>query len=429
MALLPVLQSARTDPHDAIKADGRGTTSGRAPQRLRHSLIVAEVALSILLLCGAGLLVRSFMKLQQVEPGFDPTNVLTMRVTVAPEKYRSASADELFRNVNEFFQQVVDRIEDVPGVRAASVASQFPPMTMASTAFRIEGGESPGATMPMTLITAASHEHFTALGMPVVTGRGFSDRDRADTSRVAIVNQAFASRFLPGLNPVGQRLTTGPADRPSAPLEIVGVVANIRNRGVRVPPAPEVFVPLGQQRLNNQLFLLVRTEGDATAMLPAVRQQIAAIDPEQPVYAIQTIEDAFSEAAFGQRMSMILFTLFAAVAVSLAGIGIYGVMSYAVAARTQEIGVRMAIGAGRRQVVWLVLGQVMRLTVVGLAIGVGLLMLAGSALRRVLFEIQPSDPIAVAAAVAVLGSVALLAGWLPAWRASRVDPVDALRYE
>jgi putative ABC transport system permease protein len=428
VALLPILQSTRTDPHDAMKTESRGITGGRSPRRLRHSLIVAEMALSVMLLCAAGLFIRSFVRLQQVAPGFDTSNVLTMRLTVAPEKYPGASTREVFARVNEFFQQVVDRVEQMPGVRGASVASQFPPSSSATIPFRVEGRESNGTTLPSALITAVSHEHFAALGIPVVSGRGFDDRDRANTPLVVVVNEAFVSRFLPDVNAVGQRLNR-PPDAPPWPMEIVGVVANTRNRGLRLPPAPEMFVPLPQQLVNNQLFLLIRTAGDATAMLPAVRRQIAAIDPEQPIYAIQTVEDAFSESTFGQRMSMILFTLFAMVALSLAAIGIYGVMSYAVAARTQEIGVRMAIGASQRDVVWLVLGQVLRLTLAGVAIGVSVLMLGGTLLQRVLFQIQPLDPVAVGAAIAVLGAVALVAGWLPAWRASRVDPVVALRYE
>jgi putative ABC transport system permease protein len=224
-------------------------------------------------------------------------------------------------------------------------------------------------------------------------------------------------------------MTIARADSRRPPMEIVGVVSDARNQGVGAPTAPEIFVPMHQQTVNNQLFLLVRTEGPAEAMLASVRQQIAAIDSEQPIYAIRTLEDAFSAATFQQRLSMILLGLFAAVAVSLAAIGIYGVMSYAVSARTQEIGVRMAVGAGRADVVWLVLGQVLRLTAAGLAIGIALVVAAGGALRRLLFEVQPSDPLTMTAVAIVLGSVALVAGWLPAWRASRVDPVDALRYE
>ena len=421
-ALLPVFQSARTDPHDAIKADGRGATSARAPRRMRHALIVAEIALSVTLLSGAGLLVKSFVNLRQVEPGLDPRNVLTMRLTLPQEKYRSAA-------INEFFQDVIQRVAGVPGVRAVAMASQFPPVSTFTTAFRLEGAEVSSATLPNAVITIASDELFATLGVPLAAGRTFADRDRMGTPSVILVNEAFVSRFVPGANPLGRRVSTGPPDRPSPPAEIIGVVADTRNRGVNTAPAPEIFIPLRQQTVNNQLFLLVRTEGDAAAMLPAVRQQIAAADPDQPVYAIQTMEDAFAAAGFQQRLSTILLGLFAAIGLLLAGIGIYGVMSYAVTARTKEIGVRIAVGAARRDVLWLVLGQVMKLTAIGLVLGFGLLMTASGALRRLLFEVRPYDPVTLGVVALVLGSVALAAGWVPAWRASRVDPIDTLRYE
>jgi putative ABC transport system permease protein len=421
-ALLPVVQSTQTDPHDALKADGRGATAARAPRRMRHALIVAEIALSVTLLGGAGLLVRSFMNLRQVEPGFDPRNVLTMRITLPQEKYRGAA-------ISGFFQQIIDRVAEAPGVRSVSMASQFPPQSTFSTMFRLDGAEVSSATLPSALTTIASDGHFATLGVPLVAGRAFTDRDRLGTPPVVMVNEAFVSRFLPGTDPLGRRLVMGPPDRPSAPMEIVGTVANTRNRGVRAAAAPEMFTPLRQQAFNNQLFLLVRTEGDAAAMLPTVRQRIAAADPDQPVYLIQTMEDAFAAAGFQQRLSMILLGLFAAVGLVLAGIGIYGVMSYAVTARTKEIGVRIAIGAGRRDVLWLVLGQVMKLTAVGLALGIGLLVAASGALRRLLFDVRPYDPVTLGVVVLVLGSVALASGWLPAWRATRVDPIDTLRYE
>jgi predicted permease len=422
VALLPVYQSTRTGPQDALKSDGRGATSARSPLRIRHALIVSEIALSVMLLVGAGLMVRSFEKLRAVEPGFDTSQVLTMRVTLPREKYQGGA-------VNDFFQQLVDRIEEMPGVRAASVASQFPPQGPFSTSFRLEGIDVPGTPMPTSLMTDASEEHFATLGVTLVSGRGFSSADRAGAPPVIIVNQAFVSRFLPGVAPLGRRIMTGPIDRPSPSKEIVGIVTNTQNRGVRNPPSPEIFVPIHQQTVNNQMFVLVRTEGDAVSMLPAVRQQIAAMDPEQPIYAIQTLEEAFEASTFSQRFSMILFGTFAVVALALAAIGIYGVMSYAVNARTQEIGVRLAVGADRRDVSWLVLRQVVRLTVLGLILGVGGVLAASGAIRRVLFEVQPMDPLTIVAVTVVLGSVALLAAWLPAARASRVDPVNALRYE
>jgi putative ABC transport system permease protein len=422
VGLLPVFQSTRTSPQDALKSDGRGATAGRVPLRMRHALIVGEIALSVMLLVGAGLLVRSFAKLQNVEPGFDPRNVLTMRITVPQEKYRGPA-------VNNFFQRVVDLLEQTPGVRAVSVASQLPPQGVFTTPFRLDSMVATGETMPMSMITAASATHFATLGVPLVAGRVFANTDRSEAPPVAIVNQAFVSKFLPGKDALGGRVSIGSSDRPSPPMEIVGIVANTQNRDMRNPPSPEIFVPLHQQTLNNQLFLLVRSDGDLAAMLPTVRQQLASIDPDQPIYNIQTLEEGVAAASFRNRFSMFLFAIFAAVALSLAAIGIYGVMSYAVSARTQEIGVRLAMGADRRDVIWLVLRQVLWLTVIGLAIGMTGVVAASGAIRRALFEVQPLDPITIGGVAILLGSVALIAAWLPAWRASRVDPVNALRYE
>jgi putative ABC transport system permease protein len=422
VAVLPVFQSTRTSPQDALKSDGRGATAGKVPLRLRHSLIVAEIALSVILLVGAGLFVRSFARLQNVEPGFDSGNVLTMRITLPSEKYRGAA-------INDLFQQLLDRLEQTPGVRSASVASQFPPQGFFSTAFRLDAMTTEGEQMPMSQITAASATHFANLGVPLVAGRAFAATDRRDTPLVAIVNQAFALKFLPGAEALGRRVSIGPSDRPSPPMEIVGIVANTQNRDMRNPPSPEIFVPLHQQTQNNQLFLLVRTAGDAAAMLPAVRQQLASIDPDQPVYNVQTLEAAVSAANFGNRFSMTLFAIFAAVALSLTTIGIYGVMSYAVSARTQEIGVRLAVGADRRDVIWMVLRQVLGLTAIGLLIGLTGVAAAGGLIRRALFEVQPLDPATIGSAAALLCAVAVFAGWFPAWRASRVDPMAALRNE
>jgi putative ABC transport system permease protein len=420
VALLPVFQTMRTDPHESLKTDARGATAARGPRRLRHALIVVEIALSVMLLAGAGLLVRSFVNLRQVHPGFDPSNVLTMRLTLPQEKYRGQA-------INEFFQQLIERLEATPGVRAASVASQFPPRGPFTMQFRMLERDSPGSTLPTAMTTVASATHFRTLGVPLVAGRVFTDRDRAGTSRVVVVNQAFAARYFAGTTPIGQRLSLGSLDRPLPPMEIVGVVGDTRNQGVTAPIAAEIFIPMHQQAVNNQLFLLVRTSGAPADTLPAVRRVIAAMDPEQPVYAIQTLDDAFASATFQHRLSMILLGVFAIVALSLAAIGIYGVMSYAVSTRTQEIGVRMAVGADRGHVLWLVLGQALRLTLLGLLIGIAAVVAGGGALRRVLFEVRASDPITIAAVAVALGSVALFAAWLPAWRASRIDPVDALR--
>jgi predicted permease len=313
-------------------------------------------------------------------------------------------------------------------VRGVSVASQFPPSGPFATPFEIEDVDRADDTLSSALITAASDGHFATLGVPLVAGRAFERTDRAGAPAVAIVNQAFVSRYLSNTNPLGARVRTGPADRPSAPMEIVGIVANTQNRGVREPASPEIFVPLHQQ-LNNQLFVLVRGAGDAAGLLPLVRQQIAAIDPDQPIYAVQTLEDVVAAATFGPRLSAVLFAVFAAVALTLAALGIYGVMSHAVSARTQEIGVRMAVGAARHDVLRLVLGEVARLSAFGLIAGLAGVLAAGRLLRRGLYEMQLTDPLTIALVVIVLASVALIAGWVPAWRASRVNPLTALRSE
>jgi predicted permease len=421
VALLPVFQSARSNPQDSLKTSGRGATAARSPRRLRHALVVSEIALAVLLLAAAGLMLRSFAKLQNVELGFDPAHVLTMRLTLPAEKYRAAA-------INQFFQQLVDRLEQSPGVAAASVASQFPPQGPFTTMIQIAGAEASETTLPTALITAASDQHFATLGVRLLSGRVFESSDRGPAPPVAIVNEAFVSRYLPGANALGARVRTGPADQLSPPMEIVGVVTNTRNRGLREPSSPEIFVPIHQQ-LNNQLFVLVRGETDAAGLLPIVRQQIATLDPDQPIYAVRTMDQVMAAARFTSRFSVILFGTFAVVALSLAAIGIYGVMSYAVGARTHEIGVRMAVGAARASVLWLVLWQVLRLTGLGVLVGLAGVLALGRVMRQALFEVQPTDPVTMALVATLLASVGIVAGWLPARRASRVDPMTALRYE
>ena len=422
VALLPVFQSTRTSPQDALKSDGRGATAGRVPLRLRHSLIVAEIALSVMLLVGAGLFVRSFAKLQSVEPGFDPRNVLTMRITVAAgevsRRRRSTSSSS----------RSLDRLEQTPGVRAVSVASQFPPQGVFSTAFRLDsmatrrrddadvadhGGERD--TLCHARCAARRRAGVRDHGSPRRPTRG----DRQPGVRVE-VSARRRRAGTPSVDRIIRSAIAADGDRRhrrqhAEPRHAESAVAGDL-RAAASADAEQSAVPAGADR-----------RAMPGAMLPAVRQQLASIDPDQPVYDVQTLEEAVAAASFGNRFSMILFAIFAAVALSLTAIGIYGVMSYAVSARTQEIGVRLAVGADRRDVMWLVLRQVLRLTAIGLLIGLAGVAAASGAIRRALFEVQPLDPVTIAAAAAVLGGVALFAGWFPAWRASRVDPVNALR--
>ena len=426
VALLPAIQATRTDPHDSLKSEGRAGLS-RVGTRVRHSLIVAEIALSVVLLLGAGLLLRSFVKLQKVDLGFDPRGVLTMRLTLPNQKYKSGEA------ITGFFEELTRRVQAVPGVAGAAMVSQFPPLGPFSGQIEVEGMQHAGATLPTANTTIASRDYFRTLQLPILRGRAFTSEDTPQAPRRVIVNQAFVARYLASRDPLQARVRMvgrGAATAPRPWSEIVGVVADARNNGAGAPVRPEVFIPMEQGRdAWNQLFLITRANLETTGLIASIRSAVTSIDPEQPVYAIQTIEDAVALSSFQQRISSMLLGIFATVALILAAVGIFGVMSYSVSARTQEIGVRMAIGAERIDVLRLVLLQVARLAAVGLALGIALLLAAGKALSQLLYEVKPSDPLTIAAVTITLGLVALIAAWVPAWKASRVDPMVALRYE
>ncbi|HSL23903.1 MAG TPA: ABC transporter permease [Vicinamibacterales bacterium] len=420
VALLPILQATRSDPQESLRSDAR-TGGSRLGRRVRHGLVVAEIALSVMLLLGAGLLMRSFWKLQHVDLGFQPSGVVTMRLTLPREKYPEDAA-------GAFFDRLAEEVRALPGVRAVAAASQFPPANRFSTRFALERDDASDVTLPTAAITVASPSYFETLGVALRRGRPFAQTDNLAAPTVVIVNQAFVARYLAGRDPIGERMTIGdPSDR-RGPATIVGVSADYRNSGIARPARPEIFYPVRQQTLWNQLFLLLR--GDSTAgLVAAVRRTVARLDPEQPIYAVQTMEEALAAASFQQKTATVLLVLFAGAALVLASIGIYGVMAYTVSARVQEMGVRLAMGAQRRDVIWMVVRQVLSLSVAGLIIGISGLLAAGKALSRLLYGVHPADPITVATVSALLCAVALVAAWGPAARASRVDPIEALRYE
>jgi putative ABC transport system permease protein len=345
-----------------------------------------------------------------------------MRLTLPRDKYPGDAA-------GAFFDQLSERLAALPGVRAVSAASQFPPSGAFGTQFKLERTQTPQQTLPSAQITVATPSYFETLRVPIRAGRVFGATDRLETTPVVMVNQAFVNRYLAGADPLTQRLSIGSPDRAGPWATIVGVVADYRNNGVTQPVRPEIYMPVRQQMVWNQLFVLVRADSAPSALLPSVRQTVSALDPEQPVYEIQTLDEAVATASFPQRISAVLLGIFAGVALVLAAIGIYGVMSYAVSARTQEMGVRLALGAQRRDVIWLVLRQVLRLSIVAVSIGIIVLIAVGGALEGLLFGVAAADPVTIVAVAALLGAVALVAAWVPASRASRVDPIEALRCE
>jgi putative ABC transport system permease protein len=421
VGLLPAIQAIRTDPQESLRGDVRSGGS-RGGSRVRQALVIAELTLSVVLLIGAGVLLRSFFNVQQVERGFDARGLLTMRLTLPREKYPDEGA-------NAFFDRLSEQLAALPGVRSVAAASQFPPVETFSTRFALERAPAQGQTLPSALITVATPSYFDVLRVPLRAGRMFTPMDRLNTERVAIVNQAFADRYLEGSNPIGQRLTLGSPDRQRPWVTIVGVVGDYKNASLTEPVRPAVFTPMRQQTDWNQLFLLVRSEVAPATLLASVRRTVTALDAEQPVYMTQTMEEALASATFQQRASAALTGLFALVALVLAAIGTYGVMAYFVSTRTQEMGVRLAIGAQRRDVVGLVLTQVLRLAAIGLGIGVAIVFVAGSALEGLLYGVRAADPATIAVVSLTLAGVALLAAWVPAARASRVDPIQALRVE
>jgi putative ABC transport system permease protein len=421
--LVPALQASRPDLNETLKDAGRGSTGRR--HVLRNALVVAEVALTMVPLMSAGLMIRSFYRLQQVDPGFNGDNLLTFNIALPQKKYPE-DAQQI-----SFGQQVAERLRALPGVETVGLSSGLPLGNNGwQTSFVVDGQPppEPGRT-PLTEAAVASPDYFAAMGITILKGRNFAEADTKDAPRVALIDEEFARRFWPDEDPIGKHIRPGGNDPRNPLVEIVGIVRRVKMEGLnQESDRVQSYYPIRQLSASN-LTVVIKTSQEPMNIAAAVREQVLAVDPDQPIYNLNSMQQLRAESIAPERLNLMLFTCFAVVALTLASVGIYGVMSYAVTQRTHEIGIRMALGAQPRNVLGMVVRQGMALTVTGLALGVGGALLTTQLMAGLLFGTSATDPLTFVAIPLLLAGVALGACFVPARRATKVDPMIALRYE
>jgi putative ABC transport system permease protein len=422
--LAPAWQISRPDLNSALRERARNNPVGGTRYRLRGLLVVAEVALSLLLLAGAGLLFRSFLHLRSVEPGFEPAQMLTMRVTPTGERYRDSAEQRVF------YDQAIRRIAALPGVQRVGAINTLPLSKGPVAGFQIEGhpplspSQWPGANYRIV-----SPDYFHAMGIPIIQGRAFTERDTANATNVVIINQSLARRDFPVENPIGKRISFGRNERGEwLWFEIIGVAADVRSLELNTEPEPDFFATYQQVSFSGMAFV-IRANVEPESLTAAARNAIRDVDPNLPVAEIRTMERIVYESIAQPRFNLTLLVVFACVALLLATAGIYGVMSFAVTQRTNEIGIRMALGACRGDVLRMVIGQGMRLALSGMTIGLVGSFVLTRLVKNLLFGVSATDPLTFIVITLLLIAVALLACYLPARRAMKVDPMIALRCE
>jgi putative ABC transport system permease protein len=417
--LVPALEASKPDLFRTLKAGGSGFVRGQGWLRLRLLLVASEMALALVLLIGAGLMIRSFLRLREMNLGLDPQNILTMNTTLTVNRYPVA------RQI-AFFRQVVEHTGALPGVSSAAAVDNLPLGGTDTHTFGIVGhsGWEPG-NEPSGELSVITPQYFNTTGIPLIGGRYFTDGDGDAAPKIAIINEAFASRYWPQEDPLGKHITV---DFEREAREIVGVVGNVRHMGLDQREPLQVYTPHSQSG-GAAMYLVIRTSSDPLNLAPSVRTAVEAVDHDQPVYDIQTMEQRLADSVSPRRFNMFLLGIFAGIAVVLAGGGTYGVMSYYVTQQTHDIGVRMAMGADRVQVLTLVVGRGLVILLSALAIGVAVALAFARVMSSLLFGISTVDLTSIFGASLLLTAVGLLACYIPARRASRVDPIVALRYE
>jgi putative ABC transport system permease protein len=418
IGVLPALQASAVNVIETLKEASRGSTG--TGQRLRATLLVAEVSLSVVLLVGAALLLVSFARLQQVETGFKPDGIFTAQIVLPAERYGPAKRVAFYEN---FYQ----RLKTMPGVTSAALTDSVPLSGgQALAPIAVQGTSIPPLSeRPNANRHLVSPKYFQTLGIPIRAGRDFDERDSARVPHVVIVNETFARRFFPGVDPMGKTLVTGMAQLPS---QVVGIVADVRGTDLSTPADADYFLP-ALQRPETFTSVLVRTMGTPVAIAPLVRDALRAVDPDLPLLQPQALTTVIAQTVANRRLALLLLASFAALALVLASLGVYSVMAHLVTFRTSEIGIRMALGATPGAVMRMVLGHSSRLTLAGIVLGVAGGYAASRLMQQALFDVNPANPLFYLAVSGTLLLVAVCASWFPARRATRIDPVRALRME
>jgi putative ABC transport system permease protein len=429
--LIPALASAKPELTEALKEGGRGSTTGTRRNRVRNTLVVAEIALALVLLVGAGLLMKSFVRLQNVDPGFNSHKVLTMEMALPNIKYPSGSSPSYLggESTANFFQEVNHRVAQLPGVES-SAATVILPLSGSNSdsSFAIEGrAMRPNEPGPDEEIRVVTPNYFRVLQTPLMAGRFFDESDTASSIPVTIVNQALARKYWANEDAVGKRITFDDPTKTPKWITIVGIVGNIHHRGLELDPQPEYYMPHTQFPVRS-MILAVRSTQDPRSLTSAIRREILSLDPDQPIANVRTLDAVVADSVAPRRLSVVLLGIFAGIALLLAAVGTYGVISYLVVQRTHEIGVRMALGAQRRDVLTLVVGHALKLVGIGTLLGLILALFSTRALSTLLYRVGAFDVTTFVLVTFVLAAIALLASYIPALRATRADPMIALSH-
>jgi putative ABC transport system permease protein len=421
--LAPAFQVSRFNLNETLKEGARGSTGSR--NRVRSLLVVAEVALSLILLIGAGLLIRSFARLTATDAGFNPQNVAAINLSVSSSRYSEVDKQ------GRFFKQVIENVRAIPGVTSAGAVSELPLAGGEEIdGFLVEGAPTPKAIndTPLADFRFVDEDYFKTLAIPLVAGRAFTEHDNETAARVAIISEGLARRYFGDQDAVGKRIKAGDLDEKAPWTTIVGVVKDVKHSGLDADARPQLYVPY-QQKLWGRLVIVARSTTDAATLFPALREAVWKVDKDQPITSLRMMSDYLNDSVSQQRFNVVLLAAFALLALILASVGIYGVMSYSVTQRTHELGIRMALGARRGDVFRLVVMEGMRLALGGVALGLAGAFAATRLMASLLYGTSATDPLTFVIISLILTGVALAACFVPARRATRVDPMIALRYE